>query len=165
MAFCVHRIVDGANDILVGARCIGNVFQVFGHSFAGDGHAITMQQTSLQQDFHDLWDAACTVQVHSQILTAGLQVTNDGNLFAHALEVVNGPLNTSGVRNGQEVQHSVGRSTGGHDDGHRIFNGFFGDDVAWLQIIFDGLNQYLGRCFGRVLGFVMGVGHGGGVGQ
>ena len=108
MAFCVHGLVDGANDILVSTGCVGNVFQVFSHCFASDGDAIAVQQAGLQQNLHHLWDATGAVQVHGQVLTAGFQVANDGDLLAHALEVVDGPLHTCGVGYGQEVQHSIG---------------------------------------------------------
>ena len=124
-----------------------------------------MQQTGLQQNLHDLRNTASLMQINGQIFAAGFQVANHRNLFAHALEVVNGPWNFSGVRNGQEVQHSIGRTASGHDHGHGIFNGLFGHDVAWLQIILNGFQQNLGRCFGRVLCFIVGVGHGRRVGQ
>ena len=65
----------------------------------------------------------------------------------------------------QEVQHRVGGATGGHDDGHGIFDGLFGHDVARLQIVFHGFHQHTGSFFGAVGRFIMGVGHGAGKGQ
>ena len=69
------------------------------------------------------------------------------------------------MRNGQKVQHGIGRTAGCHDHGDGVFNRFFGHDVAWLDVFLDRFNQYPGRLLGRVHFFVVRVGHGAGVGQ
>ena len=165
MAFGIHGLVNRADHVLVGAWNFRHVFQVFGNGFARDGHAIAVQQAGCQQGFHDLGDTARLVQVHGQVLAARLQVANDGDFLAHALEIINRPLDASRVGNGQKVQHRVGGAARGHDHSHSVFDGFLGDDVAGLEVFFDGFDQDLGGLFGRVLRFIMGVGHGGRVGQ
>ena len=61
MALLIHGLVDSADDVLVGAWGVWNISQVFGHGFAGDGHAVAMQQAGFEQNFHDLRDAASAV--------------------------------------------------------------------------------------------------------
>ena len=107
-----------------------------------------MQQTGFEQDLHDLRNATCLVQVDSQIFATGLKVAEHRDFFAHAFKVVNGPRHIGRVGNGQKVQYRIGGAASGHDHGHGIFNGFFGDDVAGLQIVFDGFDQNFGRFFG-----------------
>ena len=149
---------------LLGWR-VRHVFQHLGNGLAGDGDAVAVQQAGVQQHFHHLRNAACNVQVHGQRLAAGLQVAQHRGALADALEVVDAPLHARAVRNGQEVQHRVGRSAGGHDHGNRVFNGFARDNVAWLDVLADGFDQHAGRFFGRRHLFFVHVGHGGGVGQ
>ena len=124
-----------------------------------------MQQTGRQQCFHHLGNATGLVQVHGQVFAAGFEVAQHRGLDAYALEVVNRPFHFGRVGNGQKVQHGIGRATGGHDHGHGVFNRLAGDDVARLDVLFDGLDQHLGRFLGRVHFLVVRIGHGGGVGQ
>ena len=160
----VHGFVDGTNHVLIGARHTGHVFEHFGNRLAGDGHAVAMQQTGSQQGFHDLGNATGLVQIHSQVFAAGFEVAEHRRFDAHALKVVNRPFHVCRMGNGQEVQHRVGGAAGGHDDGYRVFDGLAGHDVTGLEVFFDGLNQHLGRFFGRVHFFVVRIGHGAGVG-
>ena len=148
MAVLVHGVAHGANHLLVGTGLVGHIGQVVCHGFASDGHAVAVYQARIQQHLHHLGDATGTVQVDRQELAAGFEVTNDGHFLAHALKVVDGPFHACCMGDGQEMQHRVGRATRGHDDRHRVFNGLFGDDVAWLQVLLDGFNQHLGRFFG-----------------
>ncbi len=160
----VHGAVDGVDDALLG-RLVGHVFEHLGDGLAADGDAVTVQQASVEQDLHDLGNATGFVQVHRQGFAAGLEVAQHGGALADALEIVDGPLHACAVRDGQEVQHGVGRAAGGHDDGHGVFNRFFGDDVAGLEVHLDGFDQDFRRLFGRIDFFVVNVGHGRRVGQ
>ena len=69
MTFCSFGSIQWQDDILILARLIGNVRQVFGYGFPGCGHTVAMQESSIQQHLHHLWNAAGMVQV-------------DGNIFA-----------------------------------------------------------------------------------
>jgi hypothetical protein len=60
---------------------------------------------------------------------------------AHALEVIDGPAHTGGRGDRQKVQHGIGGAAGGHDHSDGVFQGFFGHDVAWFDVFFDGLDQ------------------------
>ena len=161
MALRVHGFVDGAYHVLVGARGVGYVFEHFGNGLAGDGQAVAVQEAGFEQHFHDLRNAAGLVQIDREVFAAGLEVAQHRGFDADALEVVNRPLDAGRVGNRQEMQESIGRAAGGHDHGHSVFNGLFRDDVARLDVLFDGLDQHLGRFLGRVGFLVVRVGHGG----
>ena len=64
-----------------------------------------------------------------------------------------------GGRDGEIVQHRVGRATGRHDQRDRILDRFPGDDVARLEVALDRLDQHARR-FGRGIGLLaVGRGH------
>ena len=165
MAFGVHRVADGTDHVLVSAWRIRNVFEHFGNGLAGDGEAVAMQQAGHQQGFHHLWDAAGAVQVHRQVLAAGLEVAQHGGFHAHALKVVNRPVDLGSVGDRQEVQHGVGGSSCGHDHGDCVFDRLASHDVTRLDVFLDGFHQNFGRLPGGVELFVVRVCHGAGVGQ
>ena len=144
MALLVHRVGQRADHVLVGAGKGRDILQYFGDGLASDRDAVAMQQTRRQQDLHDLGNAAGAVQVNRQVLAAGLEIAQDGRLLAHSFEVVNRPVHASRMGNGQEVQHRIGRATGGHDHGDGIFNRLAGHDIARLEVLLDGLDQYGG---------------------
>ena len=61
MALRIHRLVDSADNVLVSAWRVRNISQVFSHGFASNGHAVAMQQAGVEQNFHDLRNAASAV--------------------------------------------------------------------------------------------------------
>ena len=69
-----------------------------------------MQQAGHQQRLHDLRNATRQVQVDGQVLAGRLEVAQHRGFLAHALEVVNRPLDAGRMRNCQEVQHGIGRA-------------------------------------------------------
>jgi hypothetical protein len=77
---------------------------------------------AFQQHFITWRECRRPVQVHRQVLAAGLQVAQHRGLLAHALEVVDGPFHAGRMGDGQEVQHRVGRAAGGHDHGHGVLD-------------------------------------------
>jgi hypothetical protein len=69
-----------------------------------------MEQPSVEQNLHDLWNATGHMQVHGQSFTAGLEVAQHGGALADAFEIVNAPLNACAMRDRQKVQHRIGTS-------------------------------------------------------
>ena len=61
MALRIHRLVDSADNVLVSTWRVRNISQVLSHGFAGDGHAVAVQQAGVEQNLHDLWNAASAV--------------------------------------------------------------------------------------------------------
>ena len=103
----VHGLFDGVDDAFVG-RGIGHVFQNLGNGLARDRDAVAMQQARIEQNLHHLWDAASLMQVNGQGFATGFEVAQHRRTLADALEVINAPLDTGAVGNGQEVQNCVG---------------------------------------------------------
>ena len=99
------------------------------------------------------------MQVGCQVFARRLHVTDDRYLLAHALIVVDGPFDIRRMRDGEEVQHRVGRTTGGHNDRNRILDRLAGDDVARLEVVLHRLNQHARRLLGRAHFFFIRVRH------
>ncbi|KAG0731073.1 hypothetical protein G6F23_015670 [Rhizopus arrhizus] len=71
-----------------------------------------MQEPGVEQQLHDLRNAACAMQVGRDIFTRRLQVAQHGDALADAFEVVNGPRHFGGMREGEDMQHGVGGTAG-----------------------------------------------------
>ncbi len=74
VALRVHRLVERADHVLVGARRVGHVRQLLGHGAAGDRHAVAVQQARLEQHLQHLRHAARAMEVDRDVLARGLQV-------------------------------------------------------------------------------------------
>ena len=64
------------------------------------------------------------------ILAGGLQVGENGHLFADAAEIVERKLDVGGMSHGEKVKHGVGRTAEGDDDRDGVFKRLFRHDVA-----------------------------------
>src|SRR5450756_1926825 len=91
------------DDILFGEVQVGNSGQVFCQGFPGDGETTSVQQSVLQQVFHDGGDASVLVQVLHEVLAAGFEVCQYGDLIADSLEVVLCQGNVYASGHGDEV--------------------------------------------------------------
>ena len=69
------------------------------------------------------------VQVFHEVFPARLQVSNEGRLVAHSLEVFQVQGAASLPRHGQQMQHCIGAASKGHDGCHGILKGLLGHDV------------------------------------
>ncbi|CQR33060.1 hypothetical protein THICB1_30021 [Thiomonas arsenitoxydans] len=165
VAVGVHRLVDGANHVLLRAGLGGNVPEILGHSLAVDGDAVAMQYTGFKQNFHHLRNAASAVQIGGDISARGLHVAEHWGALANHLEVFDGKRHFGGMRNGQQMQHRVGRAARGHDHGSSVFQRLAGDDVARLQPGAHRGEQRLARIARGLHFFLMHIRHGGRVRQ
>src|SRR5205814_9712627 len=96
------------------------VGQVVGQRLAGHREAVAVQQTLVQQGFHDHWHAADLVEVDHVELAVRLHVGDVGDLPADPVEVLQREIDTRLVGDGQQVQHRVGGSADGHGDGDGV---------------------------------------------
>src|SRR5690606_26253050 len=94
-----------------------------------------------------------------------LEVADDRHAAPDAFEVVDCPFDLCGMGDGQEMQYCIGGTTGGHDDRHRIFDGFARDDVARPHTPPHGVDQHARRFGCRCHLLVVFVGHGAGIRQ
>ena len=135
------RVVERADDLLA-LRIRFHVRQRLGHGFAGDGEAIAVEQAGVEQRLHERADAADGDERAHAVFAAGLEVGEHGHAFADAREVVNGQLHLRGVRDGEQVQHRIGRTAERDDDGDGVLKRFLREDVEGLeahaQHVYDG---------------------------
>ncbi len=141
VAVFLDGFVERLNNLL--ALWVGlHAAQGFGHGFAGDGEAIAVEQAGVEQRLHERANAADGDERAHAVFAAGLEIRQHGHAFADAREVVNGQLHLRGVRDGDQVQHGIGRTAERDDDGDGIFKSFLREDVerldALLQHVHDG---------------------------
>ena len=165
MPLLVYRMVDWTNHILISTGNIRNVFQHLGNRLAANGDAVAVQESGHQQGFHNLRNTPSFMEVHRKIFSAGFQVAKHGCFDTDPLEVIDAPLHICSMRDGQQMQDRIGRAANGHNHCDRIFKRSAGDDVARLQVAFNGFDQHFGRLFRRDHFFVVRIGHGGRIGQ
>ena len=67
-----------------------------------------MQQSGIQQRFHQGPNAADGNELRHEVLAAGFQIRQDGHAFADAGKVIHAEFDFAGVGNGQEMQDRVG---------------------------------------------------------
>ena len=160
MPLLVQRVVEGTDHILILARLRRNVLQLLGDGASRDCHAVAMQQAVGEKHLQHLRRAASLVEIGDDILSGGLEIAQHRHLAAHPLEVVDGPLDFGRRGNGKIVQHCVGRTAGGHHQANHILDRFAGDDVAWADVLPDGIDQRLCRFPRRIDFFGVGRCHG-----
>ena len=142
VALGVQRARARADDVLVRARDGRHVGEGLGDGSPGDRHAVAVQQPGLEQELHHLRDAARAVQVHREVPPGRLEVAQHRHLPPDPLEVVDRPRHAGGVRDGEEVQHGVGRASDGHDHGDRVLDRLARHDVARLQVCLHRLDEH-----------------------
>ena len=123
VAVLFDRIVKSADDLLT-RRIRLHVGEILGHRFAGDGQAIAVQQTSVEQHLHQRPNAADGDEFGHQISAARLQVGEHGHVFADAVKSSMESFTLRGVRHGEQMQHGVGRTAQRDDDGDGVFKRF-----------------------------------------
>ena len=108
----------------------GRSLQVFSQRLAGDGQAVAMQQTGIQQHPLHSRHAADVVEIFHHIAPAGLEVGQQRRTVGDSLEVVDGERHVRGLGHGNEVQHGVGGAAQGNRHGDRVLKALAGEDVA-----------------------------------
>jgi len=125
---------EGADDLLVTGE-VGSLLQVLSHSLTGDGHARAVNETLLQQKLEQRRSSTNLKHISHDVLAGGLQIGEEGNAVGHGLEVVDGELNTNGVRNGNQVQHGIGGATGDVDEDHGVLEGLSSQNIAGTDVL------------------------------
>ena len=141
MALRIHRLRPRADHFLVRARFSGNAGELVGQRAPGDRHALSMQHTVVEQDAQDLRHAARGVEIGGDETSRRLELAQHRHALAHALEVVDRPLDAGGSGDRKIVQHRVGRAARRHHQRDRVFDRVACDDIARLQLALDGVDQ------------------------
>src|SRR5690606_17715468 len=95
----LDRIIERADDLLAG-RIRFHVLERLGHGFAGDGEAIAVEQSRIEQRFHQRTNTADGNESAHAVFAAGFEVGEYGHVFPDAREVVDGKFHVCGTRDG-----------------------------------------------------------------
>ena len=107
-----------------------------------------MQEPVREQHLEHLRHAARVAEVRRDEAPRRLEVAQHRHAPAHALEVVDRPLDAGRRRDREVVEHRVGRAAGGHHERDRVLDRPPRDDVARLDVAPDRLDEHL-RAVGR----------------
>jgi hypothetical protein len=90
--------------------------QLLGYRATGDRNAIAVDAIMIEQNFQQLPNATSPMEIHRNEAARGLQVTKDRSPARHALEVFDVPFHTRRFRDGEKMEHGIGRSACRHDN-------------------------------------------------
>ena len=164
VAVLFDRVIEGANDFLAGG-IIGRVTEILREGLAGDGEAIAVEQTTIEQAFHEGHQAADFDQFGHDETSARFEIAEDGNALADFREVVDGKFHPGGAGHGEEMEDRVGGAAERGDDRDRVFERFTRHDIARANSFFEEIEG--GRAGAMaIFHFVLGDGGlGGAVGE
>ena len=97
--------------------------------------AVAVEQSFVEQHFHQRPDAADGDEFGHQMFAARFQVGEHGHAFADAGEIVKGQLHLRGMGDGEQVQHGIGRAAERDDHGDGVLKGLLGEDVERLDAL------------------------------
>ena len=157
VAVFFERIIQRTNDLLAFGIRLGEFLKVLAHGATGHGHAITVQQPGIEQHLHQWHGAADADEIGHDIFAGRFEVCEYRHALADPLEVIERDVDTRRMRHCRQVQRRVGRATQCDQHGDGIFEGFPGENVAWLDAEIDEVHHCRAR-IERVAHFI--VGHG-----
>ena len=130
----VERALPRADDFLIGPRRVRHVVQHLGNLLPGDRQGVAVQHAVRQQDLHDLGDPARAMEIDGDEASRGLQVAQHRDARADRLEVVERERHAGGVRDGEQVEHSVGRAPDRHGHCDRVLERLAREDLARAEV-------------------------------
>ena len=104
-----------------------------------------MHEARVQQRAHDDGHPAHAIDVAHHVPAEGLDVGEQRDLGADAVEVIHRQIDVRLVSESEQVQHRVGRSAESHDDGDRILERLLGDDVSGGDALTNQFDHGLAR--------------------
>src|SRR5919112_89714 len=116
------------------------------YGVAADGERVAMEHAVLQQDLHDLRNAACLVEISGDEPSRRLEVTQYRNFRPYPLEIVELQRHPSGPCDRKKVQNSVGGPTDRHSHRYAVLKGPAGEYLPRESLGGDGLAQGRRRC-------------------
>ena len=96
----------------------------------GHGEAVAVEEPCVEQLLHDHRHAAHPVEVDHVVVAVGFGVGDVRNPGRHLVEVVEDQVDAGLGGDGQEVQHGVGGTAEGHDDGDGVLEGLLRQDLT-----------------------------------
>ena len=128
-ALDVDGVAHDVDHVAVGSGWVEGG-QVLGHRPTGDGQAVPVEQSGLEQLGHHHRDPTDPIDIGHVVLPVGLGVGQVGHPGGHGVEVVQLQLDPRLVGDGQQVEYGVGRAPEGHGHGDGVLEGLLGHDLA-----------------------------------
>ncbi len=119
------RLIERLDDGLT-CRIRFHAGKCLRHRPPGHRQRVAVEQSFVQQRLHQGPDAANGHEFRHQMFSAGFQVREHRHAFADAREVVQGQLHLCRMGDGEQVQHGIGRTAEGDDDGDGVLERFPG---------------------------------------
>ncbi len=157
-----QRVLQGDDHVL--ARRLLRVLDLLLDGAAGHGPAGAVQEAGLHHALAEKGGAPGPIHVHGDVAAPWLEVGDDGGAPAHAVEVVDVEGHARLAGEGEEVEHRVGRPTGGGDGGYRVLERLAGEDVGRLEAAVQEVHDQLAGLdaslvLAGVVGWRVGVAH------
>ena len=125
----MNRVVHRTDDLAVWVWWV-DVCQVLGNGLAGNGEAIAVNQTCIEQGLHHNRNSTDAVDIVHYELTKWLEVSKVRHLVRNAVEVGELQINFRLASNCQKVKHSICRATESHENCDCIFKCLLGHDLT-----------------------------------
>ena len=104
-----------------------------------------MQQTDIRQLFHHRVHAARLIQIFHVGRSRRCQVAEIRRPLADRICIRNIKIEAHLMRDCRKMQHRIGRTAERHIHGQRVFDCFFGHDVAGADILFQHIHHSIAR--------------------
>ena len=111
-------------------------FDVLPYGLSGYCHTLCVQQIQLVQLIHNGINTACLVQLLDIVVSCRSQMAEVRGLLADGVCHLRIQLYACLMRNGRQMQHTVGGTSQCHIDGQSVQECFFCHDVSWTDILF-----------------------------
>jgi hypothetical protein len=123
-----NRLVGRAHHVL--GVIPFHALEVFRHGAAGDGHAVAVHETVIEQRLHQKRDAAGFEHVLGDVSAARLEIGDVRRTLHDGGDVEEIELNAAFVGDRRQMQRTIGRAAGRSDDGGGVFKRLARNDVA-----------------------------------
>ena len=142
MAVRFDRVGERADDLLF-FRVVGCLAEILGHGASGDRPAFPMQESGIQQAFHQRTDPSDPYQFRHHVMPGWAQVRDHGHFAADPREVIQRKAHAHGASHGQQVQDDIGGTAQGGRHGDGIEESLARHDVAGGDAELQQLDRHL----------------------
>ena len=140
----MDRVGEGVDDAAVRSGRVEQL-EVLTHGPAGDRHALTVEQTRVEQMLQNHGNTADGVEIGHVELAARLHVGDVRDVRPDAVEVGERKVDAGLVGDGEQMEHGVRRATERKGDHDGVLEGFFGQDVASPNVLLEQVHDGLAR--------------------
>ncbi len=137
----LDRVLDRDDDILT--RGFDRVGSFLGEGATAGGFEIASEQAARDHALGDERGATGGIEIGGGVLAARHHVADERGALRDDIEIVDRQRDVALLRQGEEVEHGIGRATAGGDTGDRVFEGVAGEDIARADAGFEQIHDEL----------------------